>query len=150
MKKREEQFPLSEDLIEKFIQVNKKQWSGIKHTEQYIFINFSMVRMQAAWIVPKLLYAKGIEEATGAKVVVLTWRSNEILTRFIESFRIRHIALDRINEKNIAALMKAVCKVSWFMIVDGTGEGLKKMKACGISAGRSVYEDILRTSDLSI
>lgn len=149
MKKRQENLPLSEELIEKFIQVNKKQWTAVKHTDRYIFINFSMVRMQAAWIVPKLLYAKGIEEATGAKVVVLTWRSNENLTRFIESFRIRHIALDRINEKNIAALVKAVCKVSWFMITDGTGEGLKKMKACGISAGRSVYEDILRTSDLS-
>ena len=149
MGKREEQFPLSNELIENFIQVNKKQWSGIKHTEQYIFVNFSMVRMQAAWIVPKLLYAKGIEEATGAKVVVLTWKSNEVLTKFIESFRMKHIALDRINQNNIPALLKAAGKTTWFMLTDGSGEGLKKMRVCGISAGRSIYEDILRTSDLS-
>lgn len=149
MGKREEQFPLSEESIEKFIQVNKKQWSGIKHTDQYIFVNFSMVRMQMGWIIPKLLYAKGMEQVTNARPVVFTWRENPLLTGLIESFGMKHIALDTLNRSYYGAGVKSAAKTAMFILTDGTGEGLKKMKACGVSAGKSLYEDIIRTSSLS-
>lgn len=149
MGKREEELPLSIALADKFIQVNSKQWARKKHTQQYIFINLSMVRMQMGWIVPKLLYAKGVESATGARPIVFTWRENALLTKMIESFGIRHIALDTINRSDICALFKSITKTLAFMLTDGTGEGLKKVRACGILAGKSLYEDIIRTSSLS-
>ena len=72
MEKKQEQLPLSEEVVRRFIEVNKKQWSKVRHTEQYVFVNLSMVRMQMGWILPKLLYAKGIEMSAGVKPVVLS------------------------------------------------------------------------------
>lgn len=148
MKKREE-LPISEELVEKFIEINKRQWRSIKHTERYIFINFSMVRMQAAWIIPKLLYAKGLESVTFAKPVVLTWRPNNLLTKLIESFGFKHIVLEDINHGSVLSLLKAMNKTLHFLITDGTGEGLKNIRVCNINVGKPLYEDILRTSSLS-
>lgn len=144
-----EDFPIDESLVEKFIEVNKKKWAEVKHNQEYIYLNFSMVRMQAAWIVPKLVYAKGLEESTGAKPIAFTWRDNDLLTKFIESYGIEHIALHNIMKKNFGAIVKAIFRTLGFMLFDGTGEGLKKMKVCNIAAGKSLYEDIIRTSNLS-
>lgn len=149
MKKRIEELPLSPELVERFIQINKKQWNSAKHTEKYILINFSMVRMQVAWIIPKLLYAKGIEKETCARPVVFTWKENAVLTGLIESFGIKHIALDDINRKKIWPCIKALLKTLHFLVFDGTGEGLKKLRVCNVNAGKPIYEDILRTSSLS-
>lgn len=149
MGKREEQLPLSEELVKQFIEINQKQWPKIQHTEQYVFINFSMVRMQMGWILPKLLYAKGIEMSAKVRPVVLTWRENYLLTELIESFGMKHISLDKMNHTDYLSAMKAGMKTLGFMIFDGTGEGLKKVRACGILAGKSLYEDMIRTSALS-
>lgn len=149
MKKRKEDLPLSPELVERFIQINKKQWTPVEHTDKYILINFSMVRMQVAWIIPKLLYAKGIEDEIGAKPVAFTWKENALLTGLIESFGIKHIALDDINRKKIWPCIKALFKTFSFLAFDGTGEGLKNLRICKINAGKPLYEDILRTSSLS-
>lgn len=149
MGKKMEQLPLSEEQVRNFIRENKKQWTKIKHTDKYIFINFSMVRMQMGWVIPKLLYAKGVEAATGARPIVFTWRENPLLTELIASFDIRHIALDRLNRSDIGACFKSAMKTIGFLLQDGSGEGLKKVEACGISVGKSLYEDIIRTSPLS-
>lgn len=149
MAKREEDLPLSEKLIKEFCQENKKQWSKVKHTKQYIFINFSMVRMQVGWIIPKLLYAKGVESVTGAKPVVFTWRENPLLTDLFASFDIHHIALESLNRSDYGACLKSFMKTFIFMLIDGSGTGLKKMRFCGIPGGNSLYEDIIRNSSLS-
>ncbi len=149
MNRRTEQLPLSEDLIRDFIQENKKQWSQIKHNDQYIFINFSMIRMQMGWVIPKLLYAKGVESVIGAKPVVFTWRENLLLTELIESFGIRHIALDTLNRSDIKAFLKSFIKTMGLVLFNPSGEGFKKMETCGLKAGKSLYEDIIRTSSLS-
>lgn len=144
-----EDFPIEEALVEQFIEINQKQWPEVTHNGSYIYLNFSMVRMQAAWIVPKLVYAKGLEAATGAKPVAITWRDNALLSKFISSYGIEHISLHHMMKKNPAALVKSLLKTLGFMLADGSGEGLKKMKVCGIAAGKSLYEDIIRTSNLS-
>ena len=149
MGKREEQLPLSEELVRQFIEINKKQWPKVQHEEKYVFINFSMVRMQIGWILPKLLYAKGIEMSAKVKPIVLTWRENRLLTELIESFGMKHLSLDKMNHTDYLAALKAGKKTIEFMIFDGTGEGLKKVHACGILAGKSLYEDMIRTSALS-
>lgn len=149
MKKREEQLPFSEELVRQLIEVNKKQWFKVQHTEQYVFINFSMVRMQMGWILPKLIYAKGIEAAAKVRPVVFTWRENSLLTELIESFGMKHISLDKMNRTDYLSAIKAGIRTVGFMISDGTGEGLKKVRVCNILAGKPLYEDIIRTSSLS-
>ncbi len=147
--KRQEDLPLSEQEVGKFIEVNRDQWPKIKHGDDYIFINLSMVRMQMGWIMPKLLYAKGIEAATKAKPIVLTWRENPLLSELISSFGMKHVSLDKMNYSDKRALLRAVMKTVGFMLADGTGEGLKKVCVCNVPVGKSLYEDILRTSPLS-
>ena len=51
---------------------------------KYIFINLSMVRLQTAWIYPKLLYAKGVAEKTGAGIIALYWREDSCLKELQE------------------------------------------------------------------
>lgn len=149
MEKKQEQLPLSEEVVRRFIEVNKKQWSKVRHTEQYVFVNLSMVRMQMGWILPKLLYAKGIEMSAGVKPVVFTWRENRLLTELIESFGMKHLSLDTMNRSDYFSALKAGMKTVGFMVFDGSGEGLKKVCACGVTAGKPLYEDIIRTSSLS-
>lgn len=144
-----EEFPISTDLLEKFICYNKKIWRKKSHNHSFILVNLSMVRMQIPWILPKILFAKGLEEATDATPVILTWNRNESLTSFFESFGTRHIALNELCKKNISGGILALFKTISFVLMDGTGEGLKEMKIGGISVGKCLYEDILRTSSLS-
>lgn len=148
-KERIEELPLSEELVKEFIEKNKQIWPETRKTDKYILINFSMVRMQAAWIIPKLIYAKGLESSTGANSIVLTWRKNSLLTQLIESFGMKHIAIDELNRRDLGAACKSMFKVLLFLLIDGSGEGLKKLRAKNILVGTSIYEDILRTSSLS-
>lgn len=148
MKKLEE-FPIDEEILNNFIKFNTTKWNEKKESTDYIFINCSMVRMQIAWVVPKLIYAKGLEEASGAKPVVITWDENPLLTRFFASFGIGHLALNSLCKKNIFSGIAAVFKTIRFLIFDGSGESLKAMKYRGFNIGLQIYEDILRTSNLS-
>ena len=146
---REEQFPIEEQAVRQFIEENKKRWTDVPHNGKYIYINLSMVRMQIAWLVPKLLFAKGLQEKTGAKPVAITWRGNPLLTDFFKSFGIEHIILDDICKKSFSAFWKASWKTGSFLLLKGSGEELKKLRACGVLVGLGLYEDILRTSSLS-
>lgn len=147
--KKQEEFPIDKDLIKGFIEANRSRWKKVRHTNQAVYVNFSMVRMQIPWILPKLLFAKGIEESTGAKVYVITWKSNELLKELIESFGFYHLVLEELNQTNYTGLIRAVLYTFKFMIFDGTGEGLKKIKIDHISVGKNLYEDIIRNSPLS-
>lgn len=151
MSKKYEEFPISEELVREFIKINREYWSDAKPNGKYIYLNFSMVRMQIGWIVPKLLYAKGMAEKSGAQVIVLTWHDNALLSEFIESFGMIHISLDKICNSNIFSMFKAAFKTIGFILSDGTGEGLKKLKSksLGFNVGKPIYEDILRTSNVS-
>ena len=149
MKRVKEDFPIDENIVEEFIKENKENWDEVKHSGKYIFVNFSMVRMQCGWIVPKLLFAKGLEEGSGAEPIVFTWNENPLLTRFIESFKVKHIAYHTVMKKDFGSMWKSWWKTIGFMLFDGTGEGLKKMEYLGVNVGMPLYEDILRTSSLS-
>lgn len=144
-----EDFPISSQLLEQFVNCNKKIWPDEGHNKTYILVNLSMVRIQIPWILPKLLFAKGLEEKTGAKPVILTWNSNEQLSSFFESFGTTHIALNELCKKNIVGAITALFKTITFVLSDGTGEGLKQMRIGDLPVGKSLYEDILRTSPLS-
>ena len=90
---RQEDFPINKDAIDHFVKTNLCQWkSSTDNTsgEKYVFVNLSMVRMQMAWVVPKLLYAKGVADTLGAKVKVITWRENALLDDICNSFGFSH------------------------------------------------------------
>lgn len=145
-----EQFPIKDELLFEFIEENKKNFYKRKEYKNgTILINFSMVRMQIPWIMSKLLFAKGIESHRGMTPIAITWNSNKKLSDFFESFGIEHIVLNEKCRKNYLGAIKAFCRTVIFLLIDGSGEGLKKMKMYGLNIGMNIYEDILRTSSLS-
>ena len=144
-----EEFPISEELVKEFIEKNKKNWKEKENTKEYIYINLSMVRMQVSWIIPKLVYAKGIEEETGAKPVVLLWRENKLLESFFESFGVDYIAIDSLIKKDFGAFIIALTKTLGLYLRGGDGERIKKIRMSDFNIGMYIYEDILRTSELS-
>ncbi len=149
MNKNLESFPISEEVVKKFIEYNKSQWPEIEPSGKYIIINLSMVRMQVAWVIPKLLYAKALQEKTGATPIALTWRPNPLLTQFFESFGIKHIAIDDLCKKDKRGLIYSIIKSGIFILFHNNGESLKKFKVLNLNVGNNIYEDILRTSSLS-
>ena len=145
-----EHFPINEDLLYKFIEANKKTFLPKKAKNKGgILINYSMVRMQIPWIMPKVLLAKGLEEKTDSSPVAVTWNRNDKLTDFFESYGVKHLSLNEECKKNIFGLIYAFYKTVCFVLFDGTGDGLKSLKMQGIKVGNNLYEDILRTSPLS-
>ncbi|MBR6848864.1 MAG: CDP-glycerol glycerophosphotransferase family protein [Lachnospiraceae bacterium] len=147
----QEDFPIRKEAVEHFAEVNRRQWSkdAAKTEEKYVFVNLSMVRMQMAWVVPKLLYAKGVADTLGAKVIVITWREQPLMDEVCDSYGFTHYCIEKEDKKNLRFFAKALTKVLFFMLRDGTGSGLQKMKINEFNAGRAIYEDILRTSELS-
>lgn len=155
-----ESFPISEDKVREFIKINKEKWCanpdtsggtglGKSASNKYIYVNLSMVRMQVGWFIPKLLFAKGLEESTGAKPIAITWSDNPLLSELIESFGIEHVSLDSICKKYFGSFIMAGFKTALFTAFDGSPMGLQSMKAGGVDIGRNLYEDILRNSSLS-
>ncbi len=148
---RQEDFPIDKTVVREFVDVNKELWVQRKDSLQnrYVVVNFSMVRMQAGWIIPKLLYALGAAETLNAEPIVLTWRENPDLNELFASFGMRHIVLDELNKRNPVAGCRALFKTAEIFLFRGSGEKLQKMQIEGIPVGRMLYEDILRTSSLS-
>ena len=54
MKKSEEEFPIASEQLDRFIKVNTDLWGNSNSGKDGIIVNFYMVRMQVAWIIPKL------------------------------------------------------------------------------------------------
>lgn len=144
-----ESFPISPEIVHNFTQYNKSQWPEITPSGKYIIINLSMVRMQVAWVIPKLLYAKALQEKTGATPIALTWRPNPFLTEFFESFGIKHVAIDDLCKMSKGGFLRTMAKTLTFTAFHISGEAIKNYKALSLNIGRNIYEDILRTSPLS-
>lgn len=146
-----ESFPITKETVNEFININKTKWdnssSGVKR--EVILINLSMVRMQVAWVIPKLLFAKGIEEKTGATPVAITWSNNELLKSFFASFGIEHISLDDLCNSDKLLGIKAFAKTLGVVLFGKSPERIKSIKVSGCKVGLDIYEDILRTSSLS-
>ncbi len=148
----QEDFPIKKEAIEAFVKTNRRQWENGDHgisIDKYVYVNLSMVRMQMAWVIPKLLYAKGIAETLGARVYVITWRESTLLDEVCESFGFSHYCIEHEDKKKLHNFFKAFSKILFFMLRDGSGSNLQRMKLDGFMVGRAIYEDILRTSEFS-
>lgn len=142
-------FPLGPGLLDELCVVIEKQGYYKKNNGKYIFVNLCMVRMQMAWVLPKLFYARGAADAMDAGVVVLCWNESPELEKLTGVFGMELLVINRECRKDISTFFGAGVKAGLFLLADGSGEGLKKMKKGNVPVGASMYEDILRTSDLS-
>lgn len=145
-----ESFPITEELVEEFIKVNETKWTkNSSQSDKYIIINLSMVRMQVAWVIPKLLFAKGIQDKTGATPVAVTWSDNKLLTKFFDSFGIEHISLDDLCNASKGLGIKAGLKTLATVLSGKSPDKIKNIKVNNCKVGFDIYEDIIRTSSLS-
>ena len=143
------EFPLGTKLLDELCSEIKKQGFEKKNSDSYVYVNLCMVRMQMAWVLPKLFYARGAADALGAGVIVLIWNPSPELEKLTEAFGMELYVINEECRKKPGAFFKAGVKTGLFLLADGSGEGLKKMKKGSVPVGASMYEDILRTSELS-
>lgn len=145
-----EEFPVSRDVVEGLITVldGGENYEGDKG-DSAVYVNLSMVRLQMAWVMPKLLYARAVADKLSADVYVICWRENELFEKLLKSMGMKLLCLERLLHDNIPGAMSAVLKTAGFMTADGSGAGLKKLRYNNVSAGKYLYEDIIRTSSLS-
>ena len=146
---RTEDFPISQDKLEKLIKVLKKDSIERQSKNKAVYVNLSMVRLQLAWVMPKLLYAKGIADITGAEVYVICWRGNELFEELVNSMGFELICLEKQLRSDLPGGISALFKTAAFILFDGSGDGLKNLRYCNVNAGKYLYEDIIRTSSLS-
>ncbi len=148
---KKEDFPISSEVLKKWIESNRKNIknAGRKDAKKYIYINLSMVRLQTAWILPKILFALGMAEKSHAKVIALTWHRNEEFEGLLASYGIEMKSLEDICRSDMRALFSSGLKTLGLLLRGGSGEFLKGLKYGKIPIGCAIYEDILRTSDIS-
>ena len=147
---REEEFPVSPDKAEKLAEVLAKGKREDKLSEKRaVYVNLSMVRLQLGWVMPKLLYAKGVADAAKLKGYVICWNKNRFFNKIVNSLGFETISLEEILRRDPAGALSALAETISFIIADGSGEGLIKLRYCGVNAGKYLYEDIIRTSSLS-
>ena len=147
---KEEEFPIDEKKLTELESLfNSLGYSNSEKGKRYVYVNFSMVRLQIMWILPKIIYALGVAKELGANVVVITWRKNDVLSKMLSALGIGHINLNSICMKNPVAAIRAFFSTVPFIIFNKKGEDLQRFRMMGLPAGRAIYEDILRTSDLS-
>lgn len=146
---KKESFPISETLVEEFININNSIWNNCKKEEGLIFVNFSMVRLQMSWIIPKLLYAKALQKETGARVIVFTWNENELFKKMLKSYGFEHISLNSLCRNNMIAAMKAIFIIVKLICGSIDGDRIKGITVGKVRVGKYIYEDIIRTSELS-
>ena len=75
---KKEDFPISTDKIRELTAVCAKEAGAFTQSnDRAVYVNLSMVRLQLAWVMPKLIYARGVADRAGAKAYVICWRENE-------------------------------------------------------------------------
>ena len=147
---RKEDFPISAEGVKKLeAELEKHPEINISDDKGAVYVNLSMVRLQLAWVMPKLIYAKGIADEKGYRIYAICWRENELFEELLGSMGIKLLCLEKLIRSDICGGIKAALKTVGFMLFDGTGTGLQRFRYCGVNAGKYLYEDILRTSSLS-
>ncbi|MBR6257640.1 MAG: hypothetical protein IKR23_09705 [Lachnospiraceae bacterium] len=147
---REESFPVNEKLAQTLGDICARQLGSENAGEgKTIYINLSMVRLQTCFVLPKLIYAKGLAKESGAKVVAITWRPNSRWKKMVGSMGIDCLFLEEMLKSDIPSAFKSMVKTAGLVLGNASGEKLKEFKAMGLPVGGPLYEDIIRSSDLS-
>lgn len=139
-------FEIDKEFLEQFCKKNAQLWKKEGQSDQYIYIGLFMVEKWIPWLERKLLYAKGLEEKTGAVPIVIDWGYNEELEKFYASYGIGCVSMKKEMFTNFTGCMYGLCKAIFFFLFEGTGEKMVHKKYKGVSIGHFVYDTIIRTN----
>ena len=140
-------FQIDTQLLEQFCEENRKLWKDNSEfsKEKYIVIGMFMVEKWIPWFESKLLYAKGIQERTGGKIVVLDWGYNEELIKLYNSYGIEFVSLKEKMFKNRSGCLNGIFKAVKMYVAGGKGTKLCAMKYKGCDIGHFMYDNTVRT-----
>ncbi len=140
-------FEIDKQLLEQFCEENRKVWTTQNENfkDKYIIIGMFMVEKWIPWFESKLLYAKGIQERTGEKIVVLDWGYNEELVQLYASYGIEFVSLKEKMFKNWFGCLHGIWKAIKMYIAGGEGTKLCAMKYKGCDIGHFMYDNTIRT-----
>ncbi len=144
-----EEFQIDKELLGKFCKENEKLWADNKSTlkkDTYIVIGMFMVEKWIPWLEPKLLYAKGIQERTGEKIVILDWGYNEEMEKFYQSYGIEFVSLKDRMFRNPAGCLSGLFKAVLFYLAGGDGTKMSHLKYKGCEVGHFMYDNTVRTN----
>lgn len=142
-------FEIDQEILERFCSENKKIWqksSQDAEKEGSIFIGLFMVEKWVAWLEPKILYAKGIEQSTGYKPIVIDWEYNEELVKLYDSYGMGYISLKKEMFINPLGLLYGAYRALAFYLTGASGHKLANLRYQGIELGHFMYDTIIRTN----
>lgn len=142
-------FEIDENVLRDFCTENTEQWNDQKEAKPEdgcIFIGLFMVEKWVSWMESKILCAKGIEEKTGKKPMVIDWEYNEQLEAFFASYGIGFLSIKKEMFKNPAGFLYGLFQAVCFWVFGGTGAKMIQKKYKGIHAGSFMYDTIIRTN----
>lgn len=142
-----EAFEINQELLEQFCEENQKFWETDKQPlgETYIVIGMFMVEKWLPWFESKLLFAKGLQEKTNCRIVVLDWGYNEKLEKLYGSYGIQSISLKKYMFQNPAGCLNGLLRAAGVYLRGGSGKTVINMKYKGCAVGHFMYDNTIRT-----
>ena len=139
-------FEIDKEILAQFCKENSKLWEQNESVGNYIFIGLFMVEKWIPWLERKLLYAKGLEEKTGAKPIAIDWGYNEDLEKYYASYGIGCISMKKEMFTNLPGCLYGLGKAFFFLMFQGKGKNIVSKKYKGVNIGHFVYDTIIRTN----
>lgn len=140
-------FEIDEDVLQEFCHKNQTLWNNTEDKKrEYIYIGFFMVEKWIPWLERKILYAKGLQEQTGAVPIILDWGHNDKLEKLYLSYGIHSISMKQEMFSNVAGCIYGIWNSFKFLISGATGEKIINMKYHDVKVGHFIYDTIIRTN----
>lgn len=139
-------FEIEEQVLRQFCEKNEKLWEDRPHNGGALFIGLFMVEKWTSWLIPKMLYAKGIEQKENVRPIVIDWESNEALKDFYRSYGIGFISLKEEMLQDPAGFFCGLWRALCFLLFQGSGSRLVKLKFRNNGVGHFMYDTIIRTN----
>lgn len=143
-------FKVDEFTLDEFAKWNQTQWNKTGKKENgYCYINYIMITKELSLMLPKILYAKAVEETQEIVPIILDWGTDKSLTKLYNSFGIGSINIHKEMVKNISGIFKSLGIMYLYKMKKKTGMDLQQLEIDGVQVGKNIYGDILRSSGLS-
>ncbi len=146
-------FEVDQKTLKLFCEKNKKIWDKLAAGPENaaedrgtIFIGLFMVEKWITWLQPKMLYAKGLEKATGCRPVVTDWEYNEDLIDFYASYGISYLSMKQEMFQNMAGCLYGIFRAAGFFLFGGSGKKMAQLTYQGMEVGHFMFDTIIRTN----
>lgn len=140
-------FEIENEVLERFCKENQEKWTKSHEPGKgSIFIGLFMVEKWVAWLEPKILYAKGLEESTGYHPIVVDWEYNEDLVKLYASYGMEYVSLKKRMFANPMGLLYGLGRAIGFYLTGASGHKLANLHYKGLELGHFMYDTIIRTN----